>query len=191
VAFAPDGKTLATGGRDGTVRLWDAATGKEIEEFTIPKGEITSVAFSPDGQILAASSSSRSGDNKKTGGEIRLWDLRKMPGGRRGDGSPKAPEPATGSPRLNKLLDDLLQSKRSDDQVLEALFLATLGRFPSDAEKKFALEQVVKQKDRREGFANALYLFLNTPEFKEHAEELHRAVPRPPGGSPFRFPAKR
>jgi WD40 repeat protein len=58
VAFSPDGRLLATGGQDETVRLWEVATGKEIaelrghEEFA---GLISgpSVAFSPDGQAIA------------------------------------------------------------------------------------------------------------------------------------------
>jgi RNA polymerase sigma factor (sigma-70 family) len=180
VAFSPDGKTLATGGRDGTVRLWDVATGKEREALTGFPGEIAGVAFSPDGRLLAAAGSTRTQEGKTGAGEIRLWDLQRLSGGMMRGGGIKPPEGAPAGPRLNKLLDELLHSKRSDEQVLEALFLAALGRFPTDAEQKFALEQVVKQKDRREAFANVLYLFLSTPEFKEHVEELNRALPRRP-----------
>ncbi len=67
VAFSPDGKTLASGAFDNTIRLWDLATGD-------PKGSpleghndrVTSVAFSPDGKTLASGAF----DNT-----IRLWDL--------------------------------------------------------------------------------------------------------------------
>jgi WD40 repeat protein len=54
VAFAPDGRRLATGSMDGTVRVWSVESRKEQMVLRIP-GEhwVHSVAFSPDGEILA------------------------------------------------------------------------------------------------------------------------------------------
>jgi WD40 repeat protein len=68
VAFSPDGKYVLTGSFDKTVRLWDAATGKEIKNFDGPAGHqnlVLSVAFSPDGRMLASGGS----DNT-----AKLWD---------------------------------------------------------------------------------------------------------------------
>jgi len=68
-AFSPDGKTLAAGGLDKIVRLWDVATGKLRGELTGHQHPdvytVYTLAFSADGKLLA------SGDRE---GTIRLWE---------------------------------------------------------------------------------------------------------------------
>jgi WD40 repeat protein len=56
VAFAPGGSTLATGSKDKTAKLWDAATGGEVRTFTGHTDALDAVAFSPDGTQLATGS---------------------------------------------------------------------------------------------------------------------------------------
>src|SRR5215510_13514296 len=48
VTYSPHGKLLASGSWDGSVRLWDAQTGKEIRQFQAQPSPIRCVAFSPD-----------------------------------------------------------------------------------------------------------------------------------------------
>lgn len=74
IAFRPDGKALATADWDDkTVYLWDVATGKEVRRFT-SEHRIFSLAFSPDGKILAAGGGP---ENKRfqEPSPIHLWDV--------------------------------------------------------------------------------------------------------------------
>jgi WD40 repeat protein len=90
VAYSPDGKLLAAGGSDNKLRLLDAATGRVVRELaghaartyqpprdvksafdllvgSVGEGNVTSVAFSPDGKVLA----SGGWDDM-----VRLWDVK-------------------------------------------------------------------------------------------------------------------
>lgn len=66
VAYSPDGKILASGGRDGAIALWDAQTGELLRNFKGHSHGINAIAFSPDGTQIATGS----GDNT-----IKLWSL--------------------------------------------------------------------------------------------------------------------
>jgi WD40 repeat protein len=73
LTFAPDGRTLAAMVGDGTVRIWDVRTGRQLRQFTRPVTPVTpsrgeSLAFSPDGRTLAVGSS-----DKDT--VVRLWEV--------------------------------------------------------------------------------------------------------------------
>jgi WD40 repeat protein len=66
-AFRPDGTTVATASLDGTVRLWNAATGEPLgRPLRGHTAGVRAVAFSPDGRTLA------SGSDDKT---VRLWNV--------------------------------------------------------------------------------------------------------------------
>jgi WD40 repeat protein/tRNA A-37 threonylcarbamoyl transferase component Bud32 len=64
ICFSPNGKLLATASADGTVRMLNAQTGKEI--FSLKGGKSWFIVFSPDGKKLATS----------TGRDVTVWDIR-------------------------------------------------------------------------------------------------------------------
>ena len=56
VAFTRDGKVLASGSQDGTVRLWEVSTGRQLRVIAGHRASISSLGFSPDNQLLASGS---------------------------------------------------------------------------------------------------------------------------------------
>ena len=67
VAFSPDGQTLASGGRDKSVRFWNLSDGRETGRIESNPGSVRTVIFSPDGRHLVIGS----------GNTLRLWDLQR------------------------------------------------------------------------------------------------------------------
>jgi WD40 repeat protein len=68
VAFSPDGRHALSAANDGTVRLWDVATGKEVKPLVGHQDQVLCVAFSPDGRLALTG-----GKDKKA----RVWNVEK------------------------------------------------------------------------------------------------------------------
>lgn len=66
MVFSPDGRLLATGGDDETVRLWDPTSGAQSALLPGHTSRVRAVDFHPDGRLLASGSAD---------GMVRVWDV--------------------------------------------------------------------------------------------------------------------
>ncbi len=64
MVYSPDGRYLASGSSDKTIKIWEVATGKVLRTLTGHSHSVNSVVYSPDGRYLA------SGSGDKT---IKIW----------------------------------------------------------------------------------------------------------------------
>jgi WD40 repeat protein len=109
MAFAPDGKTLATGSDEGSLRLWELASngsGRERARLPMPKdgGAVLTVSFSPDAKSLLTAGGK---------GDVILWDL------------------ATAKPRTSVKISSLAGARLSPDG---RFVLVSRGELPDNEE---------------------------------------------------------
>jgi RNA polymerase sigma factor (sigma-70 family) len=200
VAFSPDGKVLATGQGDGRVVLWDVASGNELRALKDAPTSAQTVVFSPDGRLLAAAGPVEAGGKRTygarlwstlTGELLRSWEDTGASIGFAADGKVLAILGSDGAVRLwelkgladtadpkadygfGRLIDQLIQDKKTDDQVAEWLFVATLGHFPQERERKFVTDLLAKKKDRREAMIDVIWALINSKEHAAHLDVLN------------------
>jgi RNA polymerase sigma factor (sigma-70 family) len=216
IAFSPDGKLIAaaTGlgtrsgpgfgpgggfgpsGDDGIaapteVVIWDASTGKELARLAEKERsrDCTALRFSPDGSFLVAQEADRmmtiwghppepeaDGPPSKGKGKGKSEDA--PPGKGKGSGKGKATEtpaaPAAVPDRFAALFRDLSADGVTDQRRVESLFLAALGRLPTDVESRTLVTQLAKRADKADALKDLLGTLVETAEFKAHAEALGR-----------------
>jgi WD40 repeat protein len=126
-AFHPDGKRLATAGRDRAVWLWDLEHREEVARLPGHTTYVWSLAFSPDGKTLV------SGSGDKT---LRLWDTDPLPARYK-----VRHEVEAARPEATRLVQRLLAELGEPDRV--ATRLRTEAAL-SDAQRRAAAQEVLR-----------------------------------------------
>ena len=81
VAFAPNGKALASGATNETVKLWTTSSGEELSEFKVVAAKkygsawVTSLAFSPENSMLAAGVNNLTGEGNDSRCSVIIWKV--------------------------------------------------------------------------------------------------------------------
>ena len=166
--------------------------------------DYTAVRFSPDGSFLVAQSGEGGGGGLLTvwghlpapepegnpwqppgkgrgpgKADYEGYGPAKGKGGKGKKGPPSAePPPAAPSAavpdRFAALFRDLSADGVTDQRRVESLFLAALGRLPTDVESRTLVAQIAKRTDKADALKDLLATLVETAEFKAHAEALGR-----------------
>jgi hypothetical protein len=130
-AFHPDGKRLATAGRDRAVWLWDLERGEVVARLPGHATYVWSLAFSPDGKTLV----SGSGDFT-----VRLWDTEPLPARYQARHEVEAARP-----EATRLVERLLAELGEPDRVAARLRTdVTL----SDALRRAASQEILRRESK-------------------------------------------
>jgi WD40 repeat protein len=160
VALSANGKLVATGSGDKTAILWEAATGKKLKTFQGHTSDVTSVALSADGKKLVTGSYDKSAILWDTATGKKLQTFR----------TPPVPQPKDRitemAERLAALPAALLKEKKTDAELVDAIYLATFMKLPNAMQKENAKNFLKKHPiNKQVACEDMIWACMNTKEF--------------------------